>query len=262
MTKTPPVLPAGLLHDHARASSTPTPACPFPAYFPNRAELALTRSGTRRRRRRGRHAGGRGARARRLPARPLAARAPAARSSGCMRYPPMRHAWEHELPQAMARRMGGSHGRGRCPPPSPQHPVQLRRRDGRDVAPARGHPVDRLRPRRPDVSRTASDESRGASTRSFVAGQGASPPARSTGAASPNRGGGLNELDPDGLDASSSSPTRLEEALRGLAEAGFENVEIGAVKGFLEHLDPDALGDDEIADTRRLLDENGLRASR
>ena len=34
-------------------------------------------------------------------------------------------------------------------------------------------------------------------------------------------------------------PYTLEEALRGLAEAGFENVEIGAVKGFLEHLDPD-----------------------
>ena len=39
-------------------------------------------------------------------------------------------------------------------------------------------------------------------------------------------------------------PYTLEEALRGLAEAGFENVEIGAVKGFLEHLDPDAITDD------------------
>ena len=34
-------------------------------------------------------------------------------------------------------------------------------------------------------------------------------------------------------------PYTLEEALRGLARAGFTNVEIGAVKDFLEHLDPD-----------------------
>ncbi len=54
-------------------------------------------------------------------------------------------------------------------------------------------------------------------------------------------------------------PYTLEEALRGLAEAGFENVEIGAVKDFLEHLDPDQLGPAEIETTRRLLDEHGLR---
>jgi sugar phosphate isomerase/epimerase len=54
-------------------------------------------------------------------------------------------------------------------------------------------------------------------------------------------------------------PYTLEEALRGVAEAGFENVEIGAVKGFLEHLDPDRLGADEIDATRRLLDRYGLR---
>jgi len=54
-------------------------------------------------------------------------------------------------------------------------------------------------------------------------------------------------------------PYPLEDALRGLAAAGFENVEIGAVKGFLEHLDPDAIDDSTIATTRRLLDENGLR---
>src|SRR3989454_3096027 len=51
-------------------------------------------------------------------------------------------------------------------------------------------------------------------------------------------------------------PYRLEEALRGLAEAGFENVEIGAVKGFLEHLDPDA---PQVDEARRLLDRHGLR---
>lgn len=51
-------------------------------------------------------------------------------------------------------------------------------------------------------------------------------------------------------------PYTLEEALRGLAAAGFENVEIGAVKGFLEHLDPD---DPDVEGCRRLLDANGLR---
>jgi L-ribulose-5-phosphate 3-epimerase len=53
-------------------------------------------------------------------------------------------------------------------------------------------------------------------------------------------------------------PFSLEEALAGLAAAGFENVEIGAVKGFLEHLDPDDLGPDEIDRCRRLLDQHGL----
>jgi sugar phosphate isomerase/epimerase len=50
-------------------------------------------------------------------------------------------------------------------------------------------------------------------------------------------------------------PYSLEEALRGLAAAGFENVEIGAVKGFLEHIDPD---DPDVDGCRRLLAENGL----
>lgn len=54
-------------------------------------------------------------------------------------------------------------------------------------------------------------------------------------------------------------PYTLEEALRGLAEAGFENVEIGAVKGFLEHLDPDRLGPAEVDETRSLLDRHDLR---
>jgi sugar phosphate isomerase/epimerase len=54
-------------------------------------------------------------------------------------------------------------------------------------------------------------------------------------------------------------PYSLEEALRGLAEAGFENVEIGAVKGFLEHLDPDRLGPVEVEGARRLLDRHSLR---
>ncbi len=54
-------------------------------------------------------------------------------------------------------------------------------------------------------------------------------------------------------------PYSLEQALSGLAEAGFENVEIGAVKGFLEHLDPDVLGPAEVEGCRRLLERYGLR---
>src|SRR6478672_4973590 len=54
-------------------------------------------------------------------------------------------------------------------------------------------------------------------------------------------------------------PYSLDEALAGLAAAGFENVEIGAVKDFLEHLDPDDLGPATIASTRSLLEVHGLR---
>ena len=53
-------------------------------------------------------------------------------------------------------------------------------------------------------------------------------------------------------------PYTLEQALQGLSEAGFKNVEIGAVKDFLEHLDPDNLGPAEIANCQRLLDQYGL----
>jgi sugar phosphate isomerase/epimerase len=54
-------------------------------------------------------------------------------------------------------------------------------------------------------------------------------------------------------------PYTLEEALSGLSEAGFVNVEIGAVKDFLPHLDPDNLGPREIATAQALLEQNGLR---
>src|SRR4051794_10310602 len=54
-------------------------------------------------------------------------------------------------------------------------------------------------------------------------------------------------------------PYTLEEALAGLAEAGSENVEIGAVKGFPEHLDPDDLTPRTIAAAQALLDRHGLR---
>lgn len=51
----------------------------------------------------------------------------------------------------------------------------------------------------------------------------------------------------------------LEEALHGLAEIGFANVEIGAVAGFVEHLHPDDLGPATLDSTQRLLDRYGLR---
>lgn len=54
-------------------------------------------------------------------------------------------------------------------------------------------------------------------------------------------------------------PYSLEQALQGLSEAGFRNVEIGAVKDFLEHLDPDAIGPAEVAHCQTLLDRYGLR---
>lgn len=54
-------------------------------------------------------------------------------------------------------------------------------------------------------------------------------------------------------------PYTLEQALEGLAEAGFTHVEIGAVKDFLEHLDPDALGPDEVRRCEQLLERHGLR---
>lgn len=50
-------------------------------------------------------------------------------------------------------------------------------------------------------------------------------------------------------------PYTLDQALRGLAQAGFRNVEIGAVKDFLEHLDPD---EPDVERCRALLAENGL----
>jgi L-ribulose-5-phosphate 3-epimerase len=54
-------------------------------------------------------------------------------------------------------------------------------------------------------------------------------------------------------------PYSLEQALEGVALAGFENVEIGAVKGFLEHLDPDQLSPEVVAATEDALDRHKLR---
>ena len=43
------------------------------------------------------------------------------------------------------------------------------------------------------------------------------------------------------------APFTLEEALEGLASAGYRNCEIGAVKGWFEHIDPDAYTDKDLA---------------
>jgi sugar phosphate isomerase/epimerase len=53
-------------------------------------------------------------------------------------------------------------------------------------------------------------------------------------------------------------PYSLEAALHGVAEAGFTNVELGAVSDFHRHLDPDQLGPREIARARSLLEHYGL----
>ena len=43
------------------------------------------------------------------------------------------------------------------------------------------------------------------------------------------------------------APFGIDEALEGLAEAGYTRCEIGAVKGWFEHIDPDTVADAEIA---------------
>ena len=43
------------------------------------------------------------------------------------------------------------------------------------------------------------------------------------------------------------APYSMEQALEGLAAAGYRNCEIGAVKGWFEHIDPDTATDKEIA---------------
>ncbi len=51
-----------------------------------------------------------------------------------------------------------------------------------------------------------------------------------------------------------------EEALRGLAEAGFANVEIGAVRGYVEHMNPDDVSSSAIGELQESLRRHGLRA--
>jgi len=56
------------------------------------------------------------------------------------------------------------------------------------------------------------------------------------------------------------APHPIDVALEGLAEAGYRNVEIGAVKGWFEHIDPDTVSDAEIDRIGRKLADLGLKA--
>jgi L-ribulose-5-phosphate 3-epimerase len=54
------------------------------------------------------------------------------------------------------------------------------------------------------------------------------------------------------------APYTIDQALEGLAEAGYHACEIGAVKGWFEHIDPDTVSDAEIARIKRKLADLGL----
>lgn len=54
------------------------------------------------------------------------------------------------------------------------------------------------------------------------------------------------------------APFDLERALDGLAAAGYRKVEIGAVKGWFEHIDPDTTTDADIARISGMLADRGL----
>jgi L-ribulose-5-phosphate 3-epimerase len=54
------------------------------------------------------------------------------------------------------------------------------------------------------------------------------------------------------------APYTLEQALEGLAAAAYRRVEIGAVKGWFEHIDPDTVSDAAIAAADRKLQALGL----
>lgn len=55
------------------------------------------------------------------------------------------------------------------------------------------------------------------------------------------------------------APHSIDQALEGLAEAGYRNCEIGAVKGWFEHIDPDTVSDQEIGRIATKLRELELR---
>jgi L-ribulose-5-phosphate 3-epimerase len=54
------------------------------------------------------------------------------------------------------------------------------------------------------------------------------------------------------------APYSIDQALEGLAEAGYRNCEIGAVKGWFEHINPDSVSDGEIARIGTKLRDLGL----
>lgn len=54
------------------------------------------------------------------------------------------------------------------------------------------------------------------------------------------------------------APFTIDQALEGLAEAGYRYCEIGAVKGWFEHIDPDTVTDKELAAIEQKLRDTGL----
>ena len=54
------------------------------------------------------------------------------------------------------------------------------------------------------------------------------------------------------------APFSLDQALEGLADVGYTHCEVGAVKGWFEHIDPDTATDKEIAHAEAKLKETGL----
>jgi sugar phosphate isomerase/epimerase len=55
------------------------------------------------------------------------------------------------------------------------------------------------------------------------------------------------------------APYTIDQALQGLAEAGYHACEIGAVKGWFEHIDPDTVTNREIDRIKRKLADLGLK---
>ena len=55
------------------------------------------------------------------------------------------------------------------------------------------------------------------------------------------------------------APYTIDQALEGLAAAGYRGCEIGAVKGWFEHIDPDTVSDREIGRIERKLADLGLK---
>ena len=56
------------------------------------------------------------------------------------------------------------------------------------------------------------------------------------------------------------APLSLDQALEGLAEAGYTHCEVGAVKGWFEHIDPDTASDKDIGHAEAKLKETGSDA--
>ena len=54
------------------------------------------------------------------------------------------------------------------------------------------------------------------------------------------------------------APLGIDEALEGLAAVGYRNIELGAVKGWFEHIDPDTVTDAELNRIQTKINDLGL----